>query len=58
MCTTQRKFAHSCFKQRLHPRGCRLDLDQPWNLDNYFHGHITDSVNIVAWALDGVSVTP
>jgi hypothetical protein len=41
-------------RKRLYLRGCRLDLDQPWNLDDYFYGHITDSVNIVAWALDKV----
>jgi hypothetical protein len=39
--------------QRAVP-GCRLDITQPWNLDNYIKGAIIDSVNIVAWALDKV----
>jgi hypothetical protein len=34
--------------------GCRLDLDQPWSRDTYSEGHIVDSVNVVAWALDKV----
>ena len=34
--------------------GCRFDLDQPWSYNNYLEGHIVDSVNIVAWALDKV----
>jgi hypothetical protein len=34
--------------------GCRLDLDQPWNLDTYLNGHVKDAVNVVGWALDKV----
>jgi hypothetical protein len=34
--------------------GCRLDLDRPWNPYEYAAGHIADSVNVVAWALDKV----
>jgi hypothetical protein len=31
-----------------------LDLEQPWSRDNYVAGHIKDSVNVVACALDKV----
>ena len=31
-----------------------MDLDQPWSRDNDAKGHIADSVNVVAWALDKV----
>ena len=42
-----------CAPQRATCR-FRLDLDRPWSLDEYIEGPITDSVNIVAWALDKV----
>jgi hypothetical protein len=65
MCTMQRKLtstgsSSACMGAELalacyyHYLGCRFDLDQPWSYDNYLEGHIVDSVNIVAWALDKV----
>jgi hypothetical protein len=62
MCTTQRElkstgsgghFRLMSPKTRFVP-GCRLDLDQPWNLDTYLKGHVEDAVNVVGWALDKV----